>query len=165
VPDQPTITDEIYAAYRAGRHEHRLLATHLDGPNAFGGECCDRAGLAAAAPHIAAQALRSGEERVRWSVWEHRPSGPSVHTLLSEPVDEDEEQWARCRAAEIRADGGSAEVRRQVTTVFVGAWEPVNLPCPTCNGAFTRETVGMVCQTCGTDYAAARPGSAAPDPH
>lgn len=26
-------------------------------------------------------------------------------------------------------------------------------PCPTCSGP-TRETVGMVCQTCGTDYAA-----------
>ena len=24
-------------------------------------------------------------------------------------------------------------------------------PCPTCTGP-TRETVGMVCQTCGTDY-------------
>ena len=24
-------------------------------------------------------------------------------------------------------------------------------PCPTCSGP-TRETVGMVCQTCGTDY-------------
>jgi len=25
-------------------------------------------------------------------------------------------------------------------------------PCPTCSGP-SRETVGMVCQTCGTDYA------------
>lgn len=25
-------------------------------------------------------------------------------------------------------------------------------PCPTCSGP-TRETVGMICQTCGTDYA------------
>lgn len=25
-------------------------------------------------------------------------------------------------------------------------------PCPTCSGP-VRETVGMVCQTCGTDYA------------
>jgi hypothetical protein len=24
-------------------------------------------------------------------------------------------------------------------------------PCPTCSGT-VRETVGMVCQTCGTDY-------------
>jgi hypothetical protein len=33
------------------------------------------------------------------------------------------------------------------------------LPCPTCTGQ-TRETVGMVCQTCGTDY-----GPPAPDRH
>lgn len=42
------------------------------------------------------------------------------------------------------------------THVFRGdgrraAWVPA--PCPTCSGP-VRETVGMVCQTCGTDYAA-----------
>lgn len=26
------------------------------------------------------------------------------------------------------------------------------IPCPTCTGR-SRETAGMVCQTCGTDYA------------
>lgn len=31
-----------------------------------------------------------------------------------------------------------------------GPWEPAS--CPTCSGPI-RETVGMVCQTCGTDYA------------
>jgi hypothetical protein len=29
----------------------------------------------------------------------------------------------------------------------------VTAPCPTCSGPI-RETVGMVCQTCGTDYGA-----------
>lgn len=29
-------------------------------------------------------------------------------------------------------------------------------PCPTCSGP-SRETVGMVCQTCGTDYALESP--------
>lgn len=29
-------------------------------------------------------------------------------------------------------------------------------PCPTCTGP-TRETVGMICQTCGTDYSAPEP--------
>ena len=27
----------------------------------------------------------------------------------------------------------------------------IKFPCPTCSGP-SRETVGMVCQTCGTDY-------------
>lgn len=36
------------------------------------------------------------------------------------------------------------------TSAGVLRWEPA--PCPTCSGP-TRETVGMVCQTCGTDYA------------
>lgn len=27
----------------------------------------------------------------------------------------------------------------------------VSMPCPTCSGP-SRETVGMVCQTCGADY-------------
>lgn len=31
--------------------------------------------------------------------------------------------------------------------------EPGDEPCPTCSGPI-RQTVGMVCQTCGTDYAA-----------
>lgn len=34
--------------------------------------------------------------------------------------------------------------------------DPAPFPCPTCTGQ-TRETTGMVCQTCGTDYGAAPP--------
>ncbi|GAA0494694.1 hypothetical protein Ade02nite_19890 [Paractinoplanes deccanensis] len=33
------------------------------------------------------------------------------------------------------------------------------MSCPTCSGP-SRETVGMVCQTCGTDYAADESGFA-----
>ena len=29
----------------------------------------------------------------------------------------------------------------------------LDVPCPTCSGPI-RETVGLVCQTCGTDYGA-----------
>jgi hypothetical protein len=32
----------------------------------------------------------------------------------------------------------------------------IRLPCPTCSGP-VRETVGMVCQTCGTDYSTTPP--------
>jgi hypothetical protein len=32
----------------------------------------------------------------------------------------------------------------------------IRLPCPTCSGP-VRETVGMVCQTCGTDYSTSPP--------
>ena len=38
-----------------------------------------------------------------------------------------------------------------------GQADGVGEGCPTCSGPF-RETVGMVCQTCGTDYAPADPG-------
>lgn len=34
-----------------------------------------------------------------------------------------------------------------------GAQSTAEIPCPTCSGPI-RETVGMVCQACGTDYAA-----------
>lgn len=47
-------------------------------------------------------------------------------------------------------------------TLAPGAvWDGV-LPCPTCSGP-SRETVGMVCQTCGTDYG--RPNLAAVPEH
>ncbi len=88
--DQPTITDQTYAAYRTGRHEHRLFATHFDGPNTFGGECCDRAGLAAAAPHIAAQALRELHREVAT-----RPGYAEIADLIDARADEYRELAAR----------------------------------------------------------------------
>jgi hypothetical protein len=49
--------------------------------------------------------------------------------------------WA-VRAA--RAFAGTWGAQEGLATVH-------RLPCPTCSGA-VRETVGMVCRTCGTDY-------------
>lgn len=48
---------------------------------------------------------------------------------------------------------------------LVGPWEPAERPaCPTCTGPI-RETVGMVCPTCGTDYAPVeQPDPLADDP-
>jgi hypothetical protein len=57
--------------------------------------------------------------------------------------------WSRpapIRFAEVDAAGGG---RRP-------AMAAPRRPCPTCSGP-SRETVGMVCQTCGTDYGAAEP--------
>ncbi len=55
--DQPTITDQAIAAFHQGRH-NGLTAGQHDPDELI------RAGLAAAAPHIAAQALRHAAETV-----------------------------------------------------------------------------------------------------
>lgn len=75
------ITEEMLSAYRAGRHEHRIRDAHLDGPNALGGECCDRAGLAGVAPLIAAQAALA--ERVKIVADVRRHADRAARTLGS----------------------------------------------------------------------------------
>lgn len=64
-----------------------------------------------------------------------------VTVTLLPPEALTDEQFAEFKAA-FRSGRG---VRR---------WLPKPIPCPTCTGP-VRETVGMVCQTCGTDYGAA----------
>ena len=39
------------------------------------------------------------------------------------------------------------------TTNHLAILRALDVPCPTCSGPI-RETVGLVCQTCGTDYGA-----------
>ena len=52
-----------------------------------------------------------------------------------------------------RKHGGSIQVTRLTETTY-GYTALVS--CPTCQGP-SRETVGMVCQTCRTDYGVSRP--------
>ncbi len=60
-------------------------------------------------------------------------------------LEPDGEVYVRAHA---RAEGPNGTV----VSRLVGPWEPTKqAPCPTCSGLI-RETVGMVCQTCGTDY-------------
>lgn len=125
------ITDEMHAAYRAGRHEHRIRDAHHSGPNALGGECCDRAGLTRAAPLIAAQALRQAAD-VLLDEDRLEPFGHDDRCGYGPPGTCDCQRGEAYRWLVGRANGLAA--------------------CPTCSGP-TRETVGMVCQTCGTDYA------------
>lgn len=64
--------------------------------------------------------------------------------------------------APVGAEESEAEARRvaalwgwpyEAVSRVVGQWETAEqAPCPTCSGPI-RETVDMVCQTCGTDYA------------
>lgn len=59
---------------------------------------------------------------------------------------------AERRAAELRRSGDGYPAVVKERTVLRSEWLDPE-PCPTCTGP-TRETVGMVCQTCGTDYSA-----------
>lgn len=60
------------------------------------------------------------EEFEDWTVWETRPGGPSVTSLLTET--DDEEAWAQRRAAAIRAEGGTAVVKRRMRVMVIGPW-------------------------------------------
>lgn len=44
-----------------------------------------------------------------------------------------------------------AKVRAAALRAAAEQWRPLVRYCPTCQGS-SRETVGMVCQTCGHDY-------------
>ena len=58
------------------------------------------------------------------------------------------------RDNEIGADTAYGDVADQLEELLAAhPAEPAPAECPTCSGP-SRETVGMVCQTCGTDYAA-----------
>ncbi len=97
---------------KAGGLAMRILA-ELDGPAA----CCREL-----------DAYRGADKHVEWSVWERRPGGVDVHTLV-EPDDEDHaERWAREQAGKIRDAGGDAEVRTRPVWTVVGRWETVSWP-------------------------------------
>lgn len=89
--------------------------------------------------------------------------GRSVVSRLVGPWEPAEQAAPTCTCpmidvTNVRADGGEG------IRTFVQGLDPacptcvranaVPAPCPTCSGPI-RETVGMVCQTCGTDYAPA----------
>lgn len=63
-------------------------------------------------------------------------------------------QWTSHMAEQHRAQTGHRTYRQGhvLSTRPAPQPEEIAAPCPTCSGP-TRETVGMVCQTCGTDYA------------
>lgn len=66
----------------------------------------------------------------------------------------------------VLAAGAAARLTRFVVVEDLGGWlirEPAqrwaDRPCPACQGPTTRETVNMVCQTCGRDYLQDHPTS------
>lgn len=93
-----------------------------------------RVAVEAVAPLIAAQALREAAEYLDRERTRH---------------EEDPSDGERLHIAQ------GLRVGRAITLLLGERHRKAveRLPCSTCNGAFTRETVGMVCQTCGTDYA------------
>jgi hypothetical protein len=121
------ITDEMLAAYRAGRHEHRTRDAHLDGANALGGECCDRAGVAGVAPIIAAQALqpvqRGVQDALDWVAREYR------QCIVAARCTHDHGHYERAN--------GRAEAYRQLGTLVATAaglpgpdWEAIKAEVP-----------------------------------
>jgi hypothetical protein len=135
------------------------------------------------APLIAAQALRDDAAKIeRWSSGTEAAVDrllAVVRAAVARPLRDD---W-RTDAADLVTDIEVAWARAQhpddrmrltfILSTLAGFWlsvderdaawqgEPargrsqvmeVLRACPTCSGP-TRETVGMVCQTCGTDYA------------
>ncbi len=73
--DQPTITDQAIEAYRNAAIGDHVCQEPLD--------CCIRAGLAAAAPHIAAQALRELYAEIA-----RRPGLADIADLIDARADE-----------------------------------------------------------------------------
>lgn len=116
--------------------------------------------LRAAAPLIAAQALRLAAEDVRDN---HDVHSHGDRCSYGPPGECDCERGATYRWLIARAAGrcGAPDPHRGVEACVLDCGHAPDvfhrygrvLPCPTCSGPKRRETVGMVCQTCGTDYA------------
>lgn len=71
--------------------------------------------------------------------------------------------WWTSTVAEADARKLHARHGGKLVSRLVGPWETAEqTSCPTCSGPI-RETVGMVCQTCGTDYAAGGVVDSAPE--
>lgn len=77
-------------------------------------------------------------------------NGEKPRGLVADISDEALRQAARkVRAARSGVDPSAAFAT--INALIAMGWRPAPTPCPACSGP-SRETVGMVCQTCGTDY-------------
>ena len=89
-------------------------------------------------------AERAEAQKARW----YKARVAELEAIVAEVRALADEAWEDGRHNPV-FDTVDAEHLRAILDAPKGATES---PCPTCSGP-SRETVGMVCQTCGTDYA------------